>query len=246
MPQQLSIFLKKFLCFNLCAMTSLIYAQDIEYTDEFKRLIIERSTQLEDQSGRAIILSQRFLRIGQSLLYIKGSSTAETIRYGQEFCIKQGKIFDLEYGTKIIEITRPDQNMNEQDRQSELNLISCNPDHSFIENIQQKAGLQKAIKQEMKGGYHYTSWYNGRGEKLIERKVVMTTPNGTEYSTQKRFLGLGTNQMMYLPNSASAETLEYEQAFCGSFALTRDIDKGVQIESISSSYGLMCDSSVQQ
>ncbi|TCM66494.1 hypothetical protein EC844_11394 [Acinetobacter calcoaceticus] len=228
--------------------TSLSYAKDETHVDEFGQSIVVRTNIVQDENGEDLHLQQKFIRLPDQLLYLKGSSSPETIRYAENICGQQGKFLDIDYGVKMLATPAEQQKTKTSQNQSEAQvLISCHADLNLVASLAKQAGMKHAITQQLDGGYVLQSWYTPQGEKIIERRVRLETAQGKSFQTQKRFLALGENQMLYLRNSASAETLSYEEIVCQEYgAGVPAPDRGIRIESIGTSYGYSCSDTLEK
>lgn len=209
------------------------YAKDINSLDEFSRPIIQKTVDITTEKGEKITISQKFLKVGDNeLMYIKGSSSKATLKYGKDLCQSKGQTLDIEYGSSLI-------------KSSNNYIISCSNDKSIKNNTITKAYSSAPIVQEKKLFKDNIS-YNHSGEKIIQRTAVLTGSNGKIYNTNQKFIELSNNKLLYIPNSSSTETIQYANDLCSAVGGNERINKGSNIISSNIPVTVSCESKKKQ
>lgn len=205
------------------------YAKDINSLDEFSRPVIQKIVDITTEKGEKITISQKFLKVGgNELMYIKGSSSPNTLKYGKDLCQSKGQILDIEYGSKLI-----NKNNNY--------IISCSNDTSLKNNTITKAYSSTPVVQK-RNLFTDSISHNESGEKIIQRIAVATGSNGKKYTTNQKFIELKDNKLLYIPNSSSAETIQYANDICHAAGGNERINKGSNIISSNLPFTLSCES----
>lgn len=205
-----------------------LFANDVLTKDHFDRPIIQKNFTVKNQNGKTFTLSQKFLVIGEDdLLYIRGSSSAETLKYGEEKCRSEGKILDIDYGSHVI---KKDQNYT----------ISCSNDLNLKNTIINKS-YSSSPEEKSINGFKNSSSLNQYGEKIITRTSTAIAPNGRKYSIQQKFQEISKDKLLYITNSSTPETLQYNNEVCKSVGGIDITDKGVRLISKESPSTLVCE-----
>lgn len=209
------------------------YAKDIKSLDEFSRPIIQKDTDITTEKGEKVTISQKFLKVGDNeLMYIKGSSSQATLKYGKDLCQSKDQTLDIEYGSRLIK------NNNNY-------IISCSNDKYIKNSTITKSYSSAPILQEKKS-FKDTISYNDSGEKIIQRTAVLTSSNGKKYTTNQKFIELSNNKLLYIPNSSSTETIQYANDICSANGGSERINKGSNIISSNLPVTISCDSKKKQ
>lgn len=207
---------------------STLLANDVLTKDHLDRPIVQKKFTLKDQNGKSITLSQKFLVVGENeLLYVRGSSSAETLKYGEEKCRSENKILDIDYGSHTI-------------KNNQNYIISCANDLNLKNSLINKAYSSSPEEKSM-NGFKDSSSLNQYGEKIITRTSVATAPSGRKYSIQQQFQEISKDKLLYIMNSSTPETLQYNNEVCKSVGGIDATDKGVRLVSRESPSTLVCE-----
>ena len=223
------IIMKKILIsiIPMFACTTLL-ASDVLTKDHLDRPTIQKNFSLTDQNGKTLTLSQKFLVIGEDeLLYIRGSSSPETLKYGEQKCRSEGKILDIDYGSHVI---KKDQNYT----------LSCSNDVNLNNNIINKS-YSSSPEEKTINGFQISSALNQYGEKIITKTSSVIAPSGRKYSIQQKFQEISKDKLLYITNSSTPETLQYNNEVCKSVGGIDSTDKGVRLVSKDSPSILVCE-----
>lgn len=218
----------KILAIISMSICSLTFAKETLIKDHLDRAILKKTFEISDPAGKTVQIDQSFLIISnEELLYLRDSSSPETLRFGEKKCQAEGKILDINFGAKIV-------NKNIK------YLISCSDDLNLKNTMINKAySLQP--KEQLSNGFSDIVSYNQYGEKIIIRSSQATGPNGKQYSLQQRFQEISPEKLLYISNSSTPETLQYNNEICKSINGTDNTDKGVRIISKLTTSTLVCD-----
>jgi len=218
-----------FILSSICISTT-SYAQSYDEIDEFNRGIVIKNLDVQDQNGKKITLTQKFLSVGgDELMYIKGSSSTATTDYAQKLCEQKGQVSDIEYGSKLIL------------KDSKDFVLTCTNDKNIANTITNQTFALAPVKVTNKL-YTDVITFNSSGEKIIERNAQLTAPSGKIYNTQQKFIELRKNKLFYIPNSSTPETLKYINDICSKNGRVEQINKGSIIVSENVAGAIKCQS----
>ncbi|MDS7935685.1 hypothetical protein RMB03_17310 [Acinetobacter sp. V91_7] len=213
--------------FPIC-LCSTSFAGEVLTKDHLDRPIIKKTFDIKDQNGNNIKLSQDFLIVGEDeLLYLRGSSSPVTLKYGEEKCRSDGKVLDIDFGSKII-------------KRNQQYILSCSNDKNLKNTIINKSYSSSPQEQSLKGFNDVTS-LNQFGEKIITRTSTAIAPNGRKYNIQQQFQEISENKLLYILNSSTPETLQYNNELCKSVGGIDATDKGVRLISKDATSAIICD-----